>query len=79
MEKVPVSYQEIAKIYADYAKKSFEHAKSYFEKLAGARSFYEALEIQTDFLKKTHATLIADSQKLHRLRRPVPTILAGSR
>ncbi|WFU60032.1 phasin family protein [Bradyrhizobium pachyrhizi] len=66
-ETTPVSYQEIAKTYADYVKKSFEHTKSFFEKLAGARSFYEALELQTDFLKQTHETLIAGSQKIHRL------------
>jgi len=56
--------QAIATAYSDYAKKSFEDTKSFVEKLSGVKSLDKALEAQTEFLRSSYETFVAESQKI---------------
>lgn len=59
-----VSLQTIANAYGDYTKKSLEEARSFVEKLTGARSLNKAIEIQSEFAKQAFETFVSDSQKI---------------
>ncbi|MCA6122684.1 phasin family protein [Bradyrhizobium sp. WSM 1704] len=56
--------QAIATAYGDYAKKSFEDTKSFVEKLSGVKSLDKALEAQSEFLRTSYETFVAESQKI---------------
>jgi len=56
--------QAIATAYGDYTKKSFEHTRSYVEKLSGVKSLDKVLEVQTEFAKSSYETFVTESQKL---------------
>ncbi len=56
--------QAIATAYGDYAKKSFEDTKSFVEKLSGVKSLDKALEAQTEYLRSSYETFVAESQKI---------------
>jgi len=59
--------QAIAVEMADYSKKSFEDGAAVFEKLAGAKSFDKAFEIQTDYAKSAYEGFVAQSTKISEL------------
>ena len=59
--------QSIATAYGDYAKKSFEDAKSFVEKLSGVKSIEKAIELQTEYAKTSYETFVAESQKIGEL------------
>ena len=59
--------QSIATAYGDYAKKSFEDAKSFVEKLSGVKSLEKAIELQTEYAKTSYETFVAESQKIGEL------------
>jgi phasin family protein len=63
----PAGFQAIATAYGDYTKKSFEDTRSFVEKLAGAKSFDKAIEIQTEFAKSAFETFVSESQKISAL------------
>ena len=63
----PVSVQTIANAYGCYAAKSLEQTGSFFEQLAGARSFNKAFQLQTEFAKQAYATFVTESQKIRQL------------
>jgi hypothetical protein len=48
----PVSYQAITNAYGDYTRKSIEQTSSFFEQLAGVRSFNKAFELQTEYASR---------------------------
>ncbi|WP_315928100.1 phasin family protein [Mesorhizobium sp. SP-1A] len=56
--------QAIAAEAADYAKKSFENGSTFFEKLATAKSFDSAVEIQTDYVKQSYEAFVAEATKI---------------
>jgi hypothetical protein len=56
--------QAIATAYGDYAKKSFEDTKSFVEKLSGVKSLDKALEAQTEFVRASYETFVAETQKI---------------
>ena len=56
--------QAIAAAYGDYAKKSYEDTKSFVEKLSGVKSLDKALEAQTEYLRSSYETFVAESQKI---------------
>jgi hypothetical protein len=56
--------QAIATAYGDYAKKSFEDTKSFVEKLSGVRSMDKVLEAQTEFVRSSYETFVAETQKI---------------
>lgn len=61
------SVQAIATAYGDYAKKSVEDGKSFFEKLSGVKSLDKAIEVQTEYAKSSYETFVAESQKIGEL------------
>ena len=63
----PVGLQTIATAYRDCTRKSLEDARSYVEKLSGARSIDKAVEVQTEFAKQAYETFVADSWKIRGL------------
>jgi hypothetical protein len=59
--------QAIAAEWADYSKKSFEHASAAAEKLLGAKSFETAIEIQTDYAKTAYESFVAGATRMGEL------------
>jgi hypothetical protein len=62
--EVNKGFQAIAATVADYSKKAFEDGTRAFEQLIGAKSFEQALEIQSQYAKKAFDAYIAQSSKL---------------
>ena len=56
---------------ASYATKSFKQGIATFEKLAGAKTLGDAIEIQTDYLKSAHECFVAQSKKMSELSAPL--------
>lgn len=56
--------QAIAAEVTDYSKKAFEDSTRAFEQLAGAKSFEQAMEIQSQFAKKSYDTYMAEMSKI---------------
>ena len=67
-EAVPVGFHTIANAYGDYTRKSLEHTRSFFDKLARERSLVTAFELQVEFARKAYETFVADSQKIRELQ-----------
>jgi hypothetical protein len=59
--------QTVAVETADFAKRSFEQSSATIEKLAGARTLDKAVEIQTDFVKTSYESLLAQATKMGEL------------
>jgi len=57
-------FQAIAAHVTDYSKKSFEDGTRAFEQLIRVKSVQEAIEIQSQYAKKTYETYIAEMSKL---------------
>jgi hypothetical protein len=51
-------WQTIAAESNDYAKKSFESGSAFFGKLLGAKTFEDALEIRTEYVKSSSDGLV---------------------
>ncbi len=60
-------FQAIAAEIADFSKKSFEESSAAAEKLIGSRSFEKAVEIQSDYAKRSYESLVAEAAKLGEL------------
>ncbi len=56
--------QAIAIAYGSYTKKSVEDGKSFVEKLSGVKSLDKAVEAQTEYVKSSYETFMAESQKI---------------
>jgi hypothetical protein len=54
----------IAAAYGDYTKKSFEDTKLFVEKLYGAKSLGNAIEVQTEFAKTAYETFVTESHTI---------------
>jgi hypothetical protein len=65
----PVSYQAITNAYGDYTRKSIEQTSSFFEQLAGARSFNRAFQLQTEYAQQAYETFVAEAQKIRDMHR----------
>ena len=63
----PAHAQAIAAEVADYSKKSFEDGSKALEKLFGAKTLEQAIEIQTDFAKTAYEGFIAGATKIGEL------------
>jgi hypothetical protein len=61
------SAQAIAVELADYSKKVFEHGTAATEKLIGAKSLEKAFEVQSDFVKSSYESFVAEATKLGEL------------
>ncbi|MDC7785851.1 phasin family protein [Rhodoplanes sp. TEM] len=64
---VSQSMQAIAAETADYSKKTFEHGAEVLEKILGAKSLDKAVELQSDYLKASYESFIAQSNKMSEL------------
>jgi hypothetical protein len=81
------NWQVIAAEMNDYTKRSFEESTSTFEKLLGAKSMEQAVEIQTNYAKRAYdeymhqmtkiGTLYADLAK--EAYRPLERVMQGGR
>ena len=56
--------QTVAVEFADFAKKAYELATATIEKLASARTLEKALEIQTEYLKASYESFVAQTAKM---------------
>jgi hypothetical protein len=66
-ETLPIGLHTIATAYGDYTKKSLEETRSLVQKLSEVRSLDKALEVQTEFAKRTFDNFVAESQKMREL------------
>lgn len=57
-------FQAIGARVTDYSKRAFEDATRAFEQLIGAKSFEDAIEIQSQYAKKAYDTWVAEASKL---------------
>ena len=64
---VSKSAQAIAVEFADYSKKMFEQGTAATEKLIGAKSLDKAFEVQTDFVRSSYESFVAEATKLGQL------------
>jgi len=62
--EVNKGFQAIATEMTDYSKKTFEDGTHAFEKLLGAKSLEQAVEIQSNFAKKSYDNYVAEVSKL---------------
>jgi hypothetical protein len=62
--EVSKGFQAIASTVVDYSKKSFEDTTRAFEQLAGAKSFEQAWEIQSQYAKKAFDAYVAQASKI---------------
>jgi hypothetical protein len=60
-------FQTIAAEIADYSKKVFEDGTAVTEKLIGAKSVEKALEVQSDYFKKSYEGFVAQATKFGEL------------
>ena len=65
----PVGYQAITNAYGDYTRKSIEQTSSFFEQLAGVRSFNRAFQLQTEYAQRAYETFVAESRRIRELHR----------
>ena len=57
-------FQAIAAEITAYSKKAFEDGTRAFEQLLGAKSFEQAIEIQSQYAKRTYDNFVAEASKL---------------
>lgn len=57
-------FQTLATEASDYSKKTYDDGAVLFEKLAGAKSFEKAFEIQSDFAKSSYEAFVAQATKM---------------
>ena len=57
-------FQAIIAEVTDYSKKAFENGTRAFEQLAGAKSVEQAVEIQSQYVKKAYEAHVAEMTKL---------------
>jgi hypothetical protein len=60
-------FQAVAARITDYSKRSFEDATRTFEELVGAKSLEHAIEIQSQYAKKTYDNWMAEASKIGEL------------
>lgn len=59
--------QAIASEVTDYSRKAFEDGAATFEKLAGAKSVEQAVEIQTDYARKSYEGFVSQASRIGEL------------
>ena len=62
--EVNKGFQASAAEVTDYSKKAFEDSTRAFEQLIGAKSIEQAVEIQSNYAKKTYDAYVAEMSKL---------------
>lgn len=71
MDAVLKNYSEVAKGFqaiateaSEYSKKSFQDVSSHMEALSGVKSIETALELQTNFIKSSYESFVAEATKM---------------
>ncbi|MFD2181179.1 phasin family protein [Rhodoplanes azumiensis] len=64
---VSQSMQAIAAEAVDYSKKSFEQGTQVLEQILGAKSLDSALELQSNYIKASYESFIAQSNRMSEL------------
>lgn len=64
---VSKGFQAIATETAEYSKKSFQDGVAHLETLAGVKSFEAAFELQSNFVKSSYESFVAEATKLGEL------------
>jgi hypothetical protein len=62
--EVNEGFQAIAREVTDYSKKAFEDSTRAFEQLMGAKSFEQALQIQSQYAKQAFDGYVAQASKI---------------
>ncbi|MDJ0511969.1 MAG: phasin family protein [Methyloceanibacter sp.] len=62
--KLNKGFQEIADEWTDYSNKAFRKSTKALEKMAGAKSVEDLLEVQTKYAQKAYEAYIAEITKL---------------
>jgi hypothetical protein len=62
--EVGKGFQAIAATIVDYSKKSFEDGTRAFEQLAGAKSFEQAWEIQSQYARRAFEAYVSQASKI---------------
>ena len=57
-------FQAITANMTDYSKRAFEDATRAFEQLAGSKSVEQAIQIQSQYVKKAYDTWVTEASKL---------------
>jgi phasin family protein len=57
-------FQDIGARFTDYTKQAFADATATFEKLVGAKSLEHAIEIQSEYAKKSYESWMAEMTKI---------------
>jgi hypothetical protein len=65
--EVSKGFQAIAATMVDYSKKTFEDSTRAFEQLAGAKSFEQAWEIQSQYAKRAFDAYVAQASKVRQM------------
>jgi len=58
------NFQAIATEMTDYSKKAFEESTRTFEKLSAAKSVEQAVEIQTEYAKKSYEGFVSQASRI---------------
>ena len=64
---VSKGWQAIAAEFADYSKKSFEDGSAALEKLFGAKTLEKAIEVQSEYVKISYESFVAEATKFGEL------------
>jgi phasin family protein len=66
-------FQTIAKRWTDFSKQSFEDATRAWEQMIGAKSLEQAVEIQTNYVKKAYEKWVAEASKIGEIYKSTAT------
>ena len=67
LNAVTKGFQEIAKEAADYSKKQFESSSAVAEKLMASKSIEKSYELQTEFVRSSYESMVAQATKMGEL------------
>ena len=62
--EITKGFQSIAVEATDYSKKSFQDMTAYVEALSGVKSVETAFELQTNYLKSSYESFVAEATKM---------------
>ena len=61
------SLQTIASAHADYAKKAMQDGSEFFAKLTSVKEPAKVMELQSEYVKNSYETFVAESKKISEL------------
>ena len=67
VQSLTSSVQTIATAHADYAKKAMQDSSEFFAKLTSVRDPAKVMELQSEYVKNTYETFVAEAKKISEL------------